>query len=428
MSKSICLYLHVHQPFRLTKLNYLELGSINNYFEGSEPFSNKEIIDKVSQKSYLPTNKLFLKLLKKHPEFKLSLSITGVLIEQLQKFSPETLDTFKALVDTGRVEILSETYYHSLASIYSVEEFCAQTFMHRNLIESVFDYQTECFRNTELIYNDDIASIIKEMGFKAILTEGWDPVMEWKSSNYCYEANTKKLDKNEQELIEKYKIKNKLKKRKKLKLLLKNYKLSDDIAFRFSDKGWKEYPLTTEKYISWIKETQGELINLFMDYETFGEHQWADTGIFEFLEDLPGQLLAQGIGFKTISEAAKLKAKDKIAIKNLISWADMERDLSAWNGNKMQKESLRILYDVEDKIKNDLAQIKSNTLKDKLKDEWRKLQTSDHFYYMSTKYWSDGDVHKYFSPYNSPYEAFINFMNILEDFQQKLDYELEQKS
>jgi alpha-amylase len=420
--KQICLYLHVHQPYRLTKLNYLDLGQLNDYFLGTGEGSNENILKKVASKSYLPTNKVLLKLLKKHPEFKLTLSITGTVIEQFQEFAPKVLKSFQELVATGRVEILAETYYHSLASIYSLQEFCEQVEQHRDLVQQVFGVKPISFRNTELVYNDRIASVVHQLGFKAIVTEGWDPILEWRSSNHIYRANLPELTKQEKKLIADYKIRNKP--YKELKLLLKNYKLSDDIAFRFSDKNWQEYPLTVSKYLSWLNATEGNIINLFMDYETFGEHQWEDTGIFKLLEKLPAQALKDGFEFTTVSEAADAKAEDTVAVEGLISWADMERDLSAWNGNKMQQTALTGVYALEKAMRSELQSIKG-PMRDFIVDQWRRLQTSDHFYYMSTKYWNDGDVHKYFSPYESPYEAFINYMNILEDFQQRLDYELQ---
>lgn len=426
--QSICLYLHVHQPYRLTKLNYLELGQINNYFLGSGDGSNQAIIKKVAEKSYLPANKILLKLLKKHPEFKLSLSITGTVIEQFQEYAPKVLESFQKLVATGRVEILSETYYHSLAGIYSLSEFCQQIISHRQLIKKLFNYETVSFRNTELIYNDRIASIAKELGFRNIIAEGWDPILEWRSSNFPYTAKLAKLTAAEKKSIAPYKIEfkgeNSTKISKELNLLLKNYKLSDDIAFRFSNRGWEEYPLKVDKYISWLKSSPGPLINLFMDYETFGEHQWEDSGIFDFLEALPGAALKSGIGFKTVAEAGELPTAGKVSMPDLISWADMERDLSAWNGNKMQQSALALLYKIEDTLLPKLSQRHNKHKAQQFLEQWRKLQTSDHFYYMSTKYWNDGDVHKYFSPYESPYEAFINYMNILEDFQKRLEFEL----
>lgn len=419
--KNICLYLHVHQPYRLTKLNYLEIGQVNDYFLGSAPYTNQFFIEKIAQKSYIPTNAILFKLLKQQPEFQFSLSITGVLIEQLQKFAPEVLDSFRKLVDTGRVEILGETYYHSLASIYSVKEFAEQVIAHRNLIKSVFDYETITFRNTELIYNNQVAALAKELGFKAVIAEGWEKFLEWRNSNFVYEATTSKLNKVEKEILRSYRFRKTPV--KQLKLLLKNYKLSDDIAFRFSNQAWAEYPLTVKKYIGWLKSTPGNLVNLFMDYETFGEHQWEDTGIFKFLEKLPAAANKAEIGFKTIATAAKSEAVEKISVEDLTSWADLERDLSAWRGNKMQATALERIYNLNQKLEKQLGKLRNKTKREQFWDYWRRLQTSDHFYYMSTKYWSDGDVHKYFSPYDSPYEAFINFMNVLEDFEQRLDYE-----
>ena len=419
--KNICLYLHAHQPYRLTKLNYLDLGQYNNYFEGSDPHTNKFYIDKISTKSYLPTNKILQNLLESVENFSLSLSLTGTLLGQLEEYSPESLKSFIKLSSTSKVEILSETYHHTLASIYSLEEFCEQIVLHRSLIKSLFNYETKSFRNTELIYNDKIASIISELGFQAIITEGWDPILNWKSSNFIYNSNLLELTTKEKDTIKKHKIG---RTHKELKLLLKNYRLSDDLAFRFSNKTWDQYPLTIDKFIGWIKETDGEVFNLFMDYETFGEHQWEDSGIFEFLKKLPTEANKVGIGFLTISEAAEIKSKGIIEIENLISWADVERDLSAWLGNKMQQSALAKVYELEPKLKSGLERIKNKNLYNKYLDDWRKLQVSDHFYYMSTKYWSDGDVHKYFSPYDSPYEAFINYMNVIEDFSQKVEFEL----
>lgn len=420
--KTICLYLHVHQPYRLTKLSYLDLGGVNNYFVGS-PYPNKFFINKVAEKSYLPTNKILLTLLKEHPEFKLSLSITGVVLEQLQEYAPKVLKSFQELVATGKVEILAETYYHSLASLYSIPEFCLQVQIHAELIKKLFGVTPENFRNTELIYNDRIASIVNELGFKGIITEGWDPILAGKESTQLYQAKLAKLTTAERKTIAKYSPK-KRKRGSELKLLLKNYKLSDDIAFRFSDSNWKEYPLTPAKFFSWIAHTPGEIINLFMDYETFGEHQWEATGIFKFLQKLPAEAKKHKIGFQTIAGAMAGKPVGTISITDTISWADLERDTSAWNGNKMQQTALRIVYELEQKFKTSLEEIPNKTIRTKFLSDWRKLQTSDHFYYMSTKYWTDGDVHKYFSPYDSPYEAFINFMNIVEDFTQKFEYQL----
>lgn len=420
MSKQICLYLHVHQPFRLNRLNYLDIGETTDYFVGS-PHSNKFFMDKVAKKSYLPTNKMLLKLLKAHKDFKISLSISGVVLEQMHMYNPKVLETFQELVATGRVEVVAETYYHSLAGMYSISEFCEQIFQQYNTIKKTFGVEPTAFRNTELIYNNYIATIAKELGFKAILAEGWEPVLGWKSPNYMYEADTVVLSKDDYATVKKFKINSRA---KQLKLLLRNYKLSDDIAFRFSNKNWEDYPLTHDKFFRWVSTSSGDLINLFIDYETFGEHQWEDSGIFKFLEKLPAEAEAKKVGFTTVSQAAEREAKDTVSIEDTISWADLERDTSAWDGNKMQKAAIAKVYELETQIKEATEKLRSKSAQTKLLHDWRRLQTSDHFYYMSTKYWSDGDVHKYFSPYDSPYEAFINYMNILEDFVQRLDHEL----
>jgi alpha-amylase len=397
MGKQIVLYLHAHQPLRIKQYSIFDAGHDHFYFNEEAPGSdinNHFIIDKVSDKSYLPTNEVLIKLLSQYPQFKISLSITGTLIEQLEQWRPDVLESFKKMVDTGRVEILTETYHHTLAFFYSKSEFSSQVEKHTNKIKDIFSVVPTAFRNTELAYNNDLAKWADLNDYKAIITEGWDPILGWRSPNYVYRpSNTKNV-----------------------KLLMKNYKLSDDVAFRFSDKGWSEWPLTTEKYCHWMNEMDpgGEIINLFMDYETFGEHQWEDTGIIKFLEALPGEWLKQHEnGFKTITEAALThQSKDMIDVPNTITWADTERDLSAWLGNSMQIDAISSLYALEPAI---------NNAKDKfILEDWRKLQTSDHFYYMCTKWFNDGDVHAYFSPYDSPYNAFIYFMNAYRDLQLRL--------
>lgn len=417
----ICLYLHVHQPIRLTKLNYLELGTTKDYFAGSDNGKNETVLQKVAEKSYLPTNKVLAELIAQIPDFRISLSITGTLIEQLRSHSPKVLTSFKKLVATGKVELLSETYHHSLASMYSLPEFGAQVQAHHELLKTEFDYTPRTFRNTELIYSDRIASYIAALGYSTAIAEGWDPVLAGRSSNHVYYANLEKLASAETAILKQFRHSEPT---KELKLLLKNYKLSDDIAFRFSNKDWEEYPLTVEKYLHWLDATPGEVINLFMDYETFGEHQWGDSGIFEFLREFPKAATKRGYRFATISEAAELPAQGTLSVTELLSWADSERDVSAWTGNKLQKSALELLYSLEPDMNTLPHKLKNRHLIANLYASWRRLQTSDHLYYMSTKYWNDGDVHKYFSPYDSPYEAFINYMNILEDFSQRLRYEL----
>lgn len=394
---SVCFYFQVHQPYRIKNYRVFDIGSKGDYFDDSSErdINNRKVFNKVAQKCYLPTNEILLELLQKHPEFQVSFSLSGVFLDQLEEFSPETLLSFQKLVDTGRVEILSETYYHSLAFLYSKKEFKKQVLFHRQKIIDLFGYYPEVFRNTELIYRNDVAHIAEEMGYKGVIAEGADHILDWRSPNFLYKP--KGAD--------------------DIKLLLKNYKLSDDIAFRFSAKDWTEHPLTAPKFADWVSAVNGNgnLVNLFMDYETFGEHQWEDTGIFNFLKVLPEEILKNPDNdFVTPSEA--IKRYDTVAeidMPDFVSWADVERDLSAWLSNSLQNDSIQKLYELEDRV---LA-----TQDRKLIEDWRRLQTSDHFYYMCTKWFADGDVHKYFSPYESPYDAFIVFMNALNDLKIRID-------
>jgi alpha-amylase len=390
MSKSIVLYLHAHQPWRLRNYTIFDAASSHNYFDTDDrdANANRRVLEKVATKSYIPTNARLIKLLNDYPDFKLNLSITGLLLEQLELWQPDVLRSFQELINTGRVEIAAETYYHSLAFFYDRDEFERQVNMHKDKIERLFGQSPTVFRNTELAYNNDLARWADEAGYKGILAEGWDPVLGWRSPNYLYRpAGTSNI-----------------------KLMLKNYQVSDDIAFRFGDTNWKEFPLTADKFTHWLNETNdAEIFNLFMDYETFGEHQWEDKGIFDFLEHLPDKWLAvDGNSFLTFSEALDgHEVKDEIDMPNTVTWADTERDLTAWTGNSMQGQAISDLYALKERI------MASDDLK--LIDDWRRLQTSDHFYYMCTKWFNDGDVHAYFSPYNSPYDAFINFMNVYQD-------------
>lgn len=398
MSRAICLYLHVHQPSRIKYYSIFDVGNDHNYFNDETQHAdtnNRFIIDKVSEKSYLPTNQKLLDLLNRHPEFKISMSITGTLIEQLEQWRPDVLESFKRLTETGRVEIVGETYHHSLAFFYSRKEFEAQVKMHKEKIEQTFGQTPKVFRNTELSYNNDLAYWADKAGYEAVITEGWDPVLGWRSPNFVYRPSYTD----------------------NVKLLMKNYKLSDDIAFRFSNKSWSEWPLTADKFVHWLDAIPEDqpIVNLFMDYETFGEHQWHDTGIFEFLDHLPGKFMEykDDRTFMTLSEAANtFSPKDVVDVPQTITWADTERDLTAWLGNGMQQQSIQALYALQDQIiqSGDLALI----------EDWRKLQTSDHFYYMCTKWFSDGDVHAYFSPYKTPYEAYIAFMNVYHDLKDRL--------
>ncbi|MBI2133966.1 polysaccharide deacetylase family protein [Candidatus Woesearchaeota archaeon] len=389
---SVCLYFQVHQPYRIRNFTVFDIGNRAGYFDDEK---NTTILKRVASKCYLPSNKVILELLDTHPEFKASFSLSGTVLEQLEKNAPEALDSFKELAKTGRVELLDETYYHSLAFIYSKKEFQDQVKMHSSKIRKMFGKTPTVFRNTELIYNNEIANFVEKMGYKGVIAEGADHILGWRSPNFLYRPKTAANG---------------------MKLLLKNYKLSDDVAFRFSERSWSEWPLTADKFASWVSAINGNGVcaNLFMDYETFGEHQWEETGIFNFLRHMPGEILKHPDNdFRTPGELVGLhEPVGEMDIHNLISWADIERDLSAWLGNSMQHAAIRELYGMEQEIKESGDQ--------DLLEEWRRLQTSDHFYYMCTKWFSDGDVHKYFNPYDSPYDAFISYMNIINDLKIRL--------
>lgn len=397
---SVCLYFHAHQPLRIKKYSVFDVGNDHDYFndESETDLNNQKIIKKVTEKSYLPANNLILELLKKYPEFRVSYSISGVLLEQLEKYAPDVLKSFQKLVRTKRVEILGETYYHSLAFFYSLAEFESQVKLHEEKIKKIFKVKPKVFRNTELAYNNNLAQWAEKKGYKAILAEGWDAILDWRSPNYVYRPMGTK----------------------RIKLLLKNYKLSDDIAFRFSEKSWSHWPLTVEKFTSWVSAVNGNgyVVNLFMDYETLGEHQWAENGIFEFLRELPGQILKHPDNdFVTPSEAVRrYKVSDVVDVPNVLTWADTERDLSAWTGNSIQSSAIKTIYDLEKMV--------LSTNDKKLIEDWRRMQISDHYYYMCTKWFADGDVHKYFNPYESPYDAFISFMNAASDLKLRLNKKL----
>ena len=395
--RSVVLYMHVHQPKRIRPYSVFETANDHNYFDNpnwDHGSHNRKIFRKVAEKSYLPTNAMLLDLLHQHPEFCFSLSITGTLLEQAELWGEDVLQSFQKLTETGRVEIVAETYYHSLAFFYSRSEFESQVNAHKQKIQSLFGQIPQVFRNTELAYNNDLASWADQAGYKGILAEGWDGILGWRSPNFVYRPSYTD----------------------NIKLLLKNYKLSDDIAFRFSNKSWEQWPLTADKYTHWLNAATEDqpIVNLFMDYETFGEHQWEDTGVFEFFRHLPGKWLQrEGNGFATVSEAIdNNKPVDFIDSPQTVTWADTERDLTAWLGNSMQQEALKYLYDLEERI--------LKTGDDGLIADWRNLQTSDHSYYMCTKWFNDGDVHAYFSPYDSPYDAFLYFMNVLRDVRWRL--------
>lgn len=398
MGKSVCFYFQVHQPDRLRQFRFFDIGNDFHYFDD---FANRTIVRRIADRCYLPMNNLLLEQIKAHKgAFKVAFSISGVAVEQFGKYAPEVLDSFKALASTGCVEFLSETYSHSLASLSSPTEFKKQVKEHQKMIQGLFGVKPTAFRNTELIYSDEIGEMVGELGYNVVLAEGAKHVLGWKSPNFVY---TNALN-------------------PRVKVLLRNFGLSDDIAFRFGNNAWEGWPLTADKYASWLGSSlaKEDVVNLFMDYETFGEHQKASTGIFDFMKNLPAAVLAEGLEFATPGEvAAEYQPVAPLNVKYPTSWADEERDTSAWLGNELQEEAFGKVCALESDV--------VKTRDDKLINTFRKLQESDHFYYMCTKFFSDGSVHSYFNPYDSPYEAFINYMNVLGDFEIRVKDAVKQK-
>jgi alpha-amylase len=391
---SICIYFEVHQPTRLNRFSVFNVGKnsdpLSTYFNNELNFW---IFEKVAKKCYIPTNKILLNLINESDgNFRISFSLTGTFVEYCEKYMPSLLDSFKDLFATGAVDLIEETYFHSLSSLYDdLDEFEEQVTMHNEMIKRIFNYKPRVFRNTEAIFDNRIAKKISEMGYKGILTEGTEKILDWRSPNYIYKPVNADI-----------------------KVLLRNYTLSDDVGFRFSARGWPGYPLTADKYANWLANCEGDLINLFIDYETFGEHQWIETGIFDFLDHLPREVMKhRHLDFITVSEAVeRYEPVGEINVPWAISWADADRDVSTWLGNNMQiacfNEVKEIGKAIKQKNDKELLYI------------WRLLQTSDHLYYLSTKGMQDGAVHAYFSPYSGPYEGFINYMNILQDLKQRI--------
>jgi alpha-amylase len=384
----ICIYAQVHQPFRLRQFRLFDIGSGGGYFDDE---TNRRILRRVAEKCYLPSNRLLADLIRHSGgEFKVALSLSGALLDQLAAWAPDVLESFQELVATGGVELLGETYYHSLASLASEAEFVEQVGRHRQAIERWFGQRPTVFRNTELIYWDGLAPVISRLGFRGVMVEGADEVMGWRSANHVYHAAGVP----------------------ELRLLARNYRLSDDVGFRFSNREWDGWPLTAERYADWLASSGGDSVHLFVDYETFGEHQWADTGIFDFLAHLPWECRRRGIRFAHPSRLASREPVASLSFSRPTSWADVERDTTAWLGNRLQQAAQDRLYGLRDAVlaSGDPARL----------EQWRRLTTSDHLYYMCTKWFADGDVHKYFSPYQSPYDAFIAFMNVAQDLEQSL--------
>lgn len=387
MKKTLCLYFQVHQPYRLRQYRFFDIGKNHDYFD---EFANKTIMARVASRCYIPANRIILDLIREYNgAFKVAYSISGIALEQMEQFAPRALESFQELAQTGQVEFLAETYSHSLSSLISPRKFKDQIKVHVKAVEKYFGQKPKAFRNTELIYSDTIGEMVADMDFTTMLTEGARHILGWKSPDYLY-VNALNP---------------------KLKLLLRNFRLSDDIAFRFSDNKWADWPLTAEKYTGWIAGAleKDDIVNIFMDYESFGEHQPASSGIFNFLKAMPGMILNHtNLEILTPSQAAaKHQPIAPLNVPYAISWADEERDISAWLGNELQSEAFQNLYKIEDLVRQ------SND--PDLQRDFRRLQASDHFYYMCTKFFSDGDVHKYFNPYDTPYEAFINYMNVLSD-------------
>ncbi|MEM4662429.1 MAG: glycoside hydrolase family 57 protein [Candidatus Diapherotrites archaeon] len=387
----------MHQPMRIGKYSFFDIGTGKSYFDEEK---NRAYLERVVKKCYGPATALINELINETDgAFKVNFSITGTLIEQLEKYFPKILESFIAVVETGCAELFNETYYHSLSFLISEREFKEQIKLHRKKIKAVFGVKPKVFRNTEAVYNNDIAKIVSKLGFKAIVTEGSEKILGWRSPNYLYKA-----------------------KGEDILLLLRNYRLSDDIAFRFSERSWTEYPLTADKYAYWIAATQGECVNIFMDYETFGEHQWPETGVFDFLRHLPMEILKyRDCEFACASEVIKkLEPKDELDVPYFLSWADIDRDLSAWLENRIQRHAFEEIRALEKAVR------KSKNLD--ILHSWRLLQTSDHFYYMCTKWFADGDVHKYFNPYETPYDAYINYINVLNDLKMRLGINAQQQA
>lgn len=390
---SVCPYFHVHQPHRIKRFKVFDIGKDPNYFNDDSEcdLNNRRVLEKVARKSYIPANRVLKELLTNHPEFRFAFSFSGTVLEQLEMYLPDVLASFQELVATGRVEILADTYHHSLAFFYSIPEFERQVALHQATIQRLFNVTPKVFRNTELSYTNTLAQWCERNGYTGILAEGWEPVLGWRSPNYVYTPVGCTT----------------------MKVLLKNYRLSDDVAFRFSERTWPSWPLNADTFASWVHAHHGNgaTINLFMDYETFGEHQWEDSGIFDFLRHFPQALLRHpDTTFKTPSETiATNDSVGELDVPHILTWADTDRDLTAWVGNDIQRDAIAKTYALEESVlaTKDLELIKT----------WRNLQTSDHFYYMCTKFFSDGDVHAYFSPYQSPYDAYIAFMNAISDLE-----------
>lgn len=380
--KTICFYFQIHQPFRLKRYRFFDIGNDHYYYDD---FQNEEIIRRIAEKTYLPANRAIMDMIKSSGgKFKVAFSISGTALEQMEIYTPEVIDSFKELAQTGNVEFLAETYSHSLSSVGDEDEFMLQVKKHKEKIYSLFGVKPKVFRNTELIYSDDISDMVYRMGFRGMLTEGAKHVLGWKSPNYIYNSSTQP----------------------QLKLLLRNNRFSEDLSMRFSNYNWSEYPLTADKYITWIASTpeSEQIINLFMNYEVLGTLNQAGTGVFEFFKALPRFAAEKGISFSTPSEVfALLKPVGSVSVPYPMSWVDEEKDCSSWLGNVLQQDAFRKINEIGERVR-----LSNNK---RILQDWAYLQSSDHFYYMNTK-----RGHVGFSPYENAYDAFNNYMNVLSDF------------
>ncbi len=389
---AVVLYFHVHQPFRLGNYTFFDIGAHDRWFDDA---ANERIVKRVAERCYVPMNALLVRqILRTDGAFRCALSVTGTALDQMERWAPKALASFQELVATGCVDLVSETSHHSLAFLTDADEFRAQIASHTDRLERTFGRRPTTFRNTELLFDDDVARTAEELGFTAMLGEGADHLLGLRSAHRVYRpAGCRRI-----------------------KLLLRDYRFSDDIAFRFTNKSWPEWPLTPDKFAGWLADVPDDdgQIGIFMDYETAGEHQWAETGIFEFMENLPDAVArSPRLAFGTpasVADAAREVAR--VHVPRPVSWADAERDLSAWLGNDMQRAAHDALYALLPAVRRDGGP--------KRIEAWRRLSASDHVYYMSTKFASDGDVHRYFSPYASPHDAFIAFMNVIDDFARRL--------
>jgi len=384
----IVFYLHMHQPWRLARFRYLDLGSGRSYFDVDR---NLAIFRGIAERCYRPALDRLLRALETHPEFAFSLSITGTFVEQARAAAPDVLDRIRSVVRTGRVSLLAETYFHSLAFLLPPPELAEEVTMHRELLRREFGVEANVLRMTELAYSDDLARFAESQKFGGMLAEGWEGMLRGNPPTYRYCAAPAPT----------------------LILLLRHYPLSDDVGFRFSSKEWSEYPLTTEKYAQWLAATPGDVLGLFMDFETFGEHHHASTGILNFLSALPEAVRRVGhLDWATVDQAIEGPPRDTLSVPYTMSWADQNRDLGAWLGNDLQRSAFEAVKKVGIVVRQ--------SRDPEILNDWRKLLTSDHFYYMYVSgHGADQGVHQYFSSYDSPYDAYANYMNALSDLRRR---------